>query len=211
VIQFWWRSGSRFGSGSPKSEIRILRIGGGLCCLSISSFYFSGPTFPLVISETTISIFTRFSGMVVTCYLLVTQGWNCRGVGSWIPPVHVYRHSFLNENRFKISIPMQNFKHFDIWPLPSSFRSIPTLLLLEWWWIEKLKWAVNTTHIVAIIQDPMQLVQSVLECINCVDMDHMLCVARHSVEPHLDVRRMTGKLSFDGHWDVYSFIECPLT
>jgi len=38
VIQFWWRSGSRFGSGSPKSEIRILRIGGGLWSLSISSF-----------------------------------------------------------------------------------------------------------------------------------------------------------------------------
>ena len=38
MIQFWWRSRSRFGSGSPKSEIRILRIGGGLCCLSISSF-----------------------------------------------------------------------------------------------------------------------------------------------------------------------------
>jgi len=26
VIQFWWRSGSLFRSGSPKSEIRILRI-----------------------------------------------------------------------------------------------------------------------------------------------------------------------------------------
>ena len=37
VLQFWWRSGSRFGSGSPKSEIRILRIGGGLCSLSLSS------------------------------------------------------------------------------------------------------------------------------------------------------------------------------
>jgi len=36
VIQFWWRSGSCFGSGSPKSEIRILRIGGGLYSLSIS-------------------------------------------------------------------------------------------------------------------------------------------------------------------------------
>jgi len=35
VIQYWWQSGSRFGSGSPKSEIRILRIGGGLCSLSI--------------------------------------------------------------------------------------------------------------------------------------------------------------------------------
>jgi len=23
---------------------------------------------------------------------------------------------FLSENRFKISIPVQNFKHFDIWP-----------------------------------------------------------------------------------------------
>jgi len=34
VIQFWWRSGSRFGSGSPKSEIWIPRIGGGLCSLS---------------------------------------------------------------------------------------------------------------------------------------------------------------------------------
>ena len=40
VIQFWWRSGSRFGSGSLKSEIRILRIGGGLCSLSTSSFFF---------------------------------------------------------------------------------------------------------------------------------------------------------------------------
>ena len=42
VVQFWWRSGSRFGSGSPKSEIRILRIavfGGGLCSLSISSWW----------------------------------------------------------------------------------------------------------------------------------------------------------------------------
>ena len=39
VIQFWWQSGSRFGSGSPKSEIRILRIGGGLCSLSTSSYY----------------------------------------------------------------------------------------------------------------------------------------------------------------------------
>jgi len=37
VIQFWRRSGSRFGSGSPKSEIRILWIGGGLCSLSIST------------------------------------------------------------------------------------------------------------------------------------------------------------------------------
>ena len=42
VIQFWWRSGSHFGSGSAKSEIRILRIavfGGSLCSLSISSCY----------------------------------------------------------------------------------------------------------------------------------------------------------------------------
>jgi len=39
VKQFWWRSGSRFGSGSPKSEIRILRIGGGLYSLSISSSF----------------------------------------------------------------------------------------------------------------------------------------------------------------------------
>jgi len=37
VVQFWWRSGSRFGSESPKSEILILRIGGGLYSLSISS------------------------------------------------------------------------------------------------------------------------------------------------------------------------------
>ena len=58
--------------------------------------------------------------------------------GGWTPsPVHVYRRSFLSENRFKISIPVQNFKHFDIW-LPSSFRSIPTLhvnVIYEgWWW-----------------------------------------------------------------------------
>ena len=39
MIQFWWRSGSRFGSGRPKSEIWILRIGGGLCSLSISSCF----------------------------------------------------------------------------------------------------------------------------------------------------------------------------
>ena len=36
VVQFWWRSGSRFGSGSPKSEIRI---GGGLCSLSIAFLF----------------------------------------------------------------------------------------------------------------------------------------------------------------------------
>ena len=39
VIQFWWRSGSCFGSGSPKSEIRILQIGGGLCSLSIAFLF----------------------------------------------------------------------------------------------------------------------------------------------------------------------------
>jgi len=39
VIQFWWRSGSRFGSGSPKSKIRIIRIGGGL--FSGGAFLFS--------------------------------------------------------------------------------------------------------------------------------------------------------------------------
>ena len=46
VIQFWWRSGSRFGSGSPKSEIRILRIavfGGGLFSLSASSLPLFSP------------------------------------------------------------------------------------------------------------------------------------------------------------------------
>ena len=36
ISQFLWLSGSRFGSGSLKSEIRILRIGGGLCSLSAS-------------------------------------------------------------------------------------------------------------------------------------------------------------------------------
>ena len=39
----------------------------------------------------------------------IAGGW---GVAP--PPVHVYRRSFLSENRFKISIPVQNFKHFDI-------------------------------------------------------------------------------------------------
>jgi len=41
VIQFWWPSGSRFRSGSPKSEIRILWIAvfsGGLFSLSASSY-----------------------------------------------------------------------------------------------------------------------------------------------------------------------------
>ena len=42
MVQFWWRSGSRFGSGSPKSEIRMLRIGGGLWSLSISSSLYQG-------------------------------------------------------------------------------------------------------------------------------------------------------------------------
>ena len=32
------------------------------------------------------------------------------------PPVHVYRRSFLSENRPKTSIPGQNFKHYDNWP-----------------------------------------------------------------------------------------------
>ena len=46
----------------------------------------------------------------------ILQGWNCLGVGRIEPPppVHVYRRSFLSENRFKISIPVQNFKHIDI-------------------------------------------------------------------------------------------------
>jgi len=30
------------------------------------------------------------------------------------PPVDVYKLSFLSENWFKISVPLQNFKHFDI-------------------------------------------------------------------------------------------------
>ena len=37
------------------------------------------------------------------------------GMGVEPPPVHVYTYAhFLNENRFKMSIPVQNFKHFDI-------------------------------------------------------------------------------------------------
>jgi len=51
VVQFWWRSGSRFGSGSPKSEIRILRIGGGLCSLSASGF-----AFVIIINQHTVMI-----------------------------------------------------------------------------------------------------------------------------------------------------------
>jgi len=39
-------------------------------------------------------------------------------VGGWEvelpPPVHVYRHPFLSENRLQISILGQNFKHFGI-------------------------------------------------------------------------------------------------
>ena len=34
--------------------------------------------------------------------------------GGLTPSVHVCRRSFLSENRFKILIPGQNFKHFDI-------------------------------------------------------------------------------------------------
>jgi len=41
----------------------------------------------------------------------IAGGWG------WIPPpVHVYRRSFLSENRFHISVPVQNFKRFDILP-----------------------------------------------------------------------------------------------
>jgi len=52
--------------------------------------------------------------------VVITGHWQA-GVGiarGWglTPPVHVYRRSFLSENRFKISTPVQNFKHFDIWP-----------------------------------------------------------------------------------------------
>jgi len=36
------------------------------------------------------------------------------GGGVVEPLVHVYRRSFLSENRLLISIPGQNLKHFDI-------------------------------------------------------------------------------------------------
>jgi len=45
------------------------------------------------------------------------SGWELLGGGLKgfnPPPVHVYRRSFLSENRFNISIHVQNFKHFDI-------------------------------------------------------------------------------------------------
>jgi len=48
-----------------------------------------------------------------TCLCVITlQGWNCRGVGGLNPPFHVYRHSFLSENRPQTSISWQNFTHF---------------------------------------------------------------------------------------------------
>jgi len=54
-------------------------------------------------------------------------------VGGLNPPptVHVYRGSFLSENRLYISIPGQNFKHFDIWPpvLLGQFQHWPTGLI----------------------------------------------------------------------------------
>jgi len=41
VIQFWWRSRSHFGSGSPKSEIRILRIAmAEVCALWVLLVFF---------------------------------------------------------------------------------------------------------------------------------------------------------------------------
>jgi len=39
----------------------------------------------------------------------VRQGWNCRGGGGLNPLVHVYRRSFVSENRLSISIPGQKF------------------------------------------------------------------------------------------------------
>jgi len=49
-----------------------------------------------------------------------TRGFNPPGEGGSTPrgspPVHVYRRSFLGENRLQISIPGQNFKHFGSWP-----------------------------------------------------------------------------------------------
>ena len=71
------------------------------------------------------------------------------------PPVHVYRRSFLSENRFKISITGQNFKHFDIglWPqvLSGQFQHWLPIINLStnspmpaawpWPWPFDLSWA----------------------------------------------------------------------
>ena len=68
VIQFWWQSGSRFESGSPKSEIRILQIGGGLCSLSASSYcYFRARAYIAFCSY-----FSLFSLFILVRYIKVT-------------------------------------------------------------------------------------------------------------------------------------------
>jgi len=51
----------------------------------------------------------------VSVYNCVLTGLELGG-GGGEPPVHVYRHPFLSENRLWISIPGQNFKHFGSWP-----------------------------------------------------------------------------------------------
>jgi len=74
VIQCWWRSGSRFGSGSPKSEIRILRIGGGLCSLSTSSFIIKIVCVRVHVSE----LYTHLceSCLVRWCAVTVVLNWS---------------------------------------------------------------------------------------------------------------------------------------
>ena len=59
----------------------------------------------------------------------MTSGLELPGGWEVEPPDHVYRRSFLSDNRFKISNPVQNFKHFDIWPpvLLGQFQHCMTL------------------------------------------------------------------------------------
>jgi len=103
VIQFWWRSGSRFGSGSPKSEICILQIGGGLCSLSTSSllsFLFFCMTDCLSVCPSVhLSVILvdcdhtvqqkvkigTWQDMLVSAYLRANVSPDCSILWSWIP------------------------------------------------------------------------------------------------------------------------------
>jgi len=56
--------------------------------------------------------------------LELSGGWELNPASSCLQTL------ILSENRLKISILGQNFKHFDSWP-PSSYRSISTLVGLK--------------------------------------------------------------------------------
>ena len=88
VIQFWWRSGSRFGSGSPKSEIRILRIGGGLCSMSIAFLFIIKVNRFFSCHFYAMCVCIQYSCRFLMSLLLLTEETAFVGTFCWGMPVH---------------------------------------------------------------------------------------------------------------------------